>query len=113
MSGERQRSIRYTRQRCEFCGGQVIFDFSQRVRVCSSCGLVQEGKSGSEISLDEFLRELQFANTIEELAARLGISDWEIERKLVLMQKEGLVEIKDNKVFLTTKGRRKLHKDII
>lgn len=108
MSGERQRAMRHTKQRCEACGGPVFFDASQRVRVCSSCGLVQSSRGKSDFSLRDVMSELQFTNTLEELAARLNADDWEIERAVLLMQKEGLVEIRGNRVILTAKGRRAL-----
>ena len=108
MSGERQRAMRHTRQRCEICGGPVFFDASQRVHVCSSCGLVQSGRGKADFSFRDVIRELQFVGTLEELATRLDADDWEVERALLLMQKEGLVEIRGNRVILTAKGRRSL-----
>ncbi|MHA1608240.1 MAG: hypothetical protein ACTSWP_12050 [Candidatus Freyarchaeota archaeon] len=103
--------MRYTRQRCEACGGPVLFDFSQRIRVCSVCGLVQSGREEPDISFKNVMRALQFAGTIEELARRLKAEDWEVERVVLLMQREGLVNLKGDKVVLTSKGRRAMLRD--
>ncbi|MBS7288896.1 MAG: hypothetical protein KIH01_09230 [Candidatus Freyarchaeota archaeon] len=113
MSGERQRAMRHTRQRCEVCGGPVFFDSSQRIHVCSSCGLVQSGRGEADISFRDVIRELQFATTVEELATRLSAGDWEVERVVLLMQKEGLVELRGNRVTLTAKGRRTFLRDAL
>ncbi len=101
-----------TTQKCQDCGGSVLYDASRRLRICSVCGLIQKERRGDNISFRNILESLRHRETIEEIARYLDAEEWQIEQQVVLMSRKGLVRLEGKKIIPTREGRRMLFKDI-
>ena len=101
-----------TTQKCEDCGGAVLYDASRRLRVCSVCGLIQRERRGDNVSFRNILESLKYKDTIEQIANYLDAEPWQIEVKIVLMTRKGLVRVEGKRIIPTREGRRMLFKEI-
>ncbi|MHA1580691.1 MAG: hypothetical protein ACTSUQ_13835 [Candidatus Freyarchaeota archaeon] len=101
-----------TTQKCEACGGSVLYDASRRLRVCSVCGLIQRERRGDNVSFRNILESLKYKDTIEQIANYLDAEPWQIEEKIVLMTRKGLVRVEGKRIIPTREGRRMLFKEI-
>jgi hypothetical protein len=101
-----------TDQKCDACGGSVLYDSSRKLRVCSVCGLIQRERTGEKVSHRNILESLRYRETIEQIAKYLDAEPWQIEQEVVLMARKGLVKVQGNKVIPTREGRRLLFKEI-
>ncbi|MGQ9723702.1 MAG: hypothetical protein ACUVXA_20580 [Candidatus Jordarchaeum sp.] len=101
-----------TTQKCQDCGGSVLYDSSRKLRICSVCGLIQKERRGNTISFRNILESLKYKETIEEIAKYLDAEDWQIEQQVVLMARKGLVRLEGKKIIPTREGRRMLFKEI-
>ncbi|MFB0560925.1 MAG: hypothetical protein ACETWM_06910 [Candidatus Lokiarchaeia archaeon] len=101
-----------TTQKCQDCGGSVLYDASRRLRVCSICGLIQRERRGDSISFRNILESLRHKGTIEEIASYLDAEQWQIEQQIVLMTRKGLVRREGKRIIPTREGRRMLFKEI-
>ncbi|WXG40042.1 MAG: hypothetical protein WED07_04345 [Candidatus Freyarchaeum deiterrae] len=101
-----------TTQKCEACGGAVLYDSSRRLRICSVCGLIQREQRGEKVSYRNILESLRHRETISEIAKYLDAEEWQIEQEVVIMARKGLVKIEGKKVIPTREGRKILFKEI-
>ncbi|MEM3586618.1 MAG: hypothetical protein QXO71_04775 [Candidatus Jordarchaeaceae archaeon] len=101
-----------TTQKCDDCGGAVLYDASRKLRVCSICGLVQRERTGEKISYRNILESLRHKETIDQIAKYLDAEEWQIEQEVVIMARKGLVKIEGKRVIPTREGRKLLFKEI-
>lgn len=101
-----------TTQKCNDCGGAVLYDAPRKLRVCSVCGLIQRERTGEKISYRNILESLKHRETIDQIAKYLDAEEWQIEQEVVLMARKGLVKIEGKKVIPTREGRKLLFREM-